>query len=73
MSDELEILPCPFCGSPGKISVGGFGELFVTCTNDNCGSGLGGGIWFTDRNRAIEIWNIRAYIPEVINIKVGQI
>lgn len=70
MSDELEILPCPFCSSPGKMSSGGFGEMFVTCSNDNCGAAMGSGVWFTDRNQAIKIWNTRDYIPEVINVKL---
>jgi hypothetical protein len=70
MSDELEILPCPFCSSPGEMNIGCFGERYVTCSKGNCGAGLGGGIWFKEEETAIEIWNTRTYIPEVINVKL---
>lgn len=58
------IKPCPFCGSPGKITYGGFGEIAVRCSNDNCGGSLGAGIWFNEEEKAIEIWNIRVVYEE---------
>ena len=64
-----EILPCPFCGKPGEMNVGDFGERFVTCSNNNCGGRLGAGIWFAKEEDAIALWNTRAYIPEIMNVR----
>ena len=57
------IKPCPFCGHEGKVFYGGFGEIFVACSNDpnKCGCQLGSGIWFTNEEDAINFWNQRAY------------
>ena len=55
----MNIKPCPFCGSEAKVYTGGFGEKYVSCTNNNCGGSLDGGIWFTTDEKAIEIWNKR--------------
>jgi hypothetical protein len=52
-------LPCPFCGGPAEMNVGGFGERFVTCADDNCGGRMGAGIWANNEATAIRIWNRR--------------
>ena len=54
-----ELKPCPFCGSEAMLNVGGFGERFITCSNNNCGGRLGSGIWFEDGVKAGEVWNTR--------------
>jgi len=56
---SIEPKPCPFCGGPAGVERGGFGERFVVCKNDQCGGGLGGGIWFTTDKAAIAVWNKR--------------
>lgn len=54
-----EIKPCPFCGGPAEMNRGGFGEVFVTCSDEQYGGRLGSGIWFTEEYKAIEVWNRR--------------
>ena len=54
------IKPCPFCGEHGKITYGGFGEIAVRCSNNNCGCSLGAGIWFNKEEDAIKFWNKRS-------------
>lgn len=57
--------PCPICGSPAKIFIGGFGELAPSCTDPQCGCGFDPGIWATKDsiNSLVEKWNRRASDP----------
>jgi len=52
-----EIKPCPFCGSSASVKTGGFGEKAVSCDNKRCGISFDGGIWFTTKGHAIDLWN----------------
>jgi len=55
-----ELKPCPFCGGKAEIFSGGFGERFVACSDvKQCGGRLGTGVWFTNDEDAIKIWNTR--------------
>ncbi len=56
---KVELKPCPFCGKPGETNLGGFGEWYVTCSDDNCGGRLGTGILANNEHTAAEIWNRR--------------
>jgi len=53
------LLPCPFCGGEASMNIGGFGERFVTCSDDNCGGRMGCGIWAANEIVASELWNRR--------------
>ena len=62
ITEELElpvIKPCPFCGGPAELNLGGWGERYVTCADDNCGGRLGAGIWFATDIDAVRVWNCR--------------
>ena len=57
MSETLK--PCPFCGSDGEMTAGGFGERQIRCANKHCDAGLGGSCWQTKEEDAISAWNRR--------------
>ena len=59
IDEHPKIKKCPFCGSTGAVFKGGFGELAVCCTSENCGAGHDGRIWFRDEVNAIKKWNER--------------
>jgi len=56
---EEKMKPCPMCGSEAKMQTGGFGEKFVTCSNEQCGIRFGCGIWSPDEIDMIKLWNKR--------------
>lgn len=33
---EMELLPCPFCGGPAKFEDGGFNAIRVSCADHDC-------------------------------------
>jgi len=55
----IQLKRCPFCGAKGEMNMGGFGERYVTCSDDNCGGRKGGGIWARDEVAAARLWNYR--------------
>lgn len=65
---DVGLLPCPFCGGRAEMNLGGFGECFVTCADDNCGGRLGTGIWFTTAAQAMDVWNRR---PNTVSPKAN--
>jgi len=65
MSDEMTLLPCPFCGGEADISDEGEGtepyRFWAYCTNGKCF--VEGTPAFETENEAIEAWNTRAERP----------
>jgi Lar family restriction alleviation protein len=63
MSEELKLLPCPFCGSNELF----YESTYVYCNNCNC---LGPDVEYDEdgvsKSELIEAWNRRTIISEPI-------
>lgn len=66
MSGKGELLPCPFCGSAGKVDEGDWG-FYVTCEGETCMVEMGLGESYYERwgsydtyDLAAAAWNTRA-------------
>jgi hypothetical protein len=60
MSEQQDILHCPFCGHEAKAYASHYanlGEHWVICLSPNCG---GKTHWWASREQAIAAWNMRA-------------
>lgn len=67
MTSNVELLPCPFCGSPAEIDKGGLGEVFAACSKCWCHMG---GAWSTTESDAIAAWNRRAIAAKDAEVEV---
>ena len=61
--NKTEIKLCPFCGGSAEINRGGFGEMFVTCSDDQCGGRLGCNVWFRDEIKLLRFGTEDRYEP----------
>lgn len=63
MTDTLNLLPCPFCGSPGEIvapkTEQGERYWYVGCTNSHCPLDVGSCPCDTE-SESLQVWNNRA-------------
>ena len=58
--DEIELKPCPFCGSPGVMrNVGTQWYVMCSCGPDDCPAYPWTG-YHESQKRAVEAWNRRA-------------
>lgn len=55
---DVELLPCPFCGSKGKIYNDPWG-IGVHCKNNDCSADVRGSKLSSNRQHAARIWNQR--------------
>lgn len=55
----LDLKPCPFCGSKGKIRGRATGDFVPECTNTNCIASYMIGADFKTEAEAKKAWNER--------------
>jgi len=63
MTQEITLLPCPFCGGEAEL-ITGAPEIFVRCISDNCLPGRN----FIET--AVSDWNRRAINPTTVAVPV---
>ena len=57
----MELKPCPFCGSVGKVEhKKALGTWIIQCSNNQCPASYMIGWDYDTQNEAIEAWNRRA-------------
>jgi hypothetical protein len=61
MSSEIELLPCPFCGSQAKLTIySGSPAIFCDRIKDGCEALMGGEEYEGTENYLVACWNKRA-------------
>ena len=56
----MELKPCPFCGSTGKMHEKGLNTWVVECSNNQCMASYMIGWDYDTEEEAAEAWNRRA-------------
>lgn len=56
--NDVELLPCPFCGAPADLMQNGSGDVFARCSDKNCAARTRQ--YHENYNGAVVAWNRRA-------------